>query len=100
MTSTRPTDENWNTDDCEKNLERYQKDARDLSPAIHQGQRIADLRGLSELTVDELAEKSGLKCNELLAVEAGLQILQQTQAMRLAECMGVNYSDLWVEPSD
>lgn len=94
------TDEEWNTDNAEENLARYQRDGRDLSQTINQGQRIADIRGFSELSVDELAEKSGLKRSELMALEAGLQKLQPDQARQLAECMGVDFADLWVESSD
>lgn len=90
------TDE-WITDDLESNLTRYQKDGRDLTPTIHQGQRIADLRGFCELSVDELAEKSGLKRSELMALEAGLQDLHPDQANQLARSMGVEYKDVWIE---
>jgi len=97
--------EKWNTDkwvsdDAESNLSRYQQDGRDLTPTIHQGQRIADLRGFCELSIDELAEKSGLGRSELMALEAGLQDLNQDQAKQLAKSMGVEYSDVWIELSE
>ena len=95
----KPIDEKWNTDGSAENLKRYQKDGRDLSPTVNQGQRIADLRGLCDMSVDQLAEKSGLKRTQLLALEAGLQELQPEQATRLAESMGVDYSEVWVDPN-
>ena len=95
----KPIDEKWNTDDSAENLKRYQKDGRDLSPTVNQGQRIADLRGLCDLSVNQLAEKSGLKPTQLLALEAGLQQLRPEQATRLAESMGVDYSEVWVDPN-
>ena len=99
MARTKLTDEQWNAEDNADILARYQKDGRDLSPTIHQGQRISDLRGLADLSVDELAERSGIERKELLALEAGLQSLQPAQAARLAESMEVDYSDLWVDPN-
>lgn len=77
-------------------LKRYQKEGRDLSPAINAGQRISDLRNLADVTTSELAEKTGISLQELLALEAGMMHLQPGLARRLAEQLGVAYSDLCV----
>ena len=91
------TDEYWSIEDSADNLARYQDDGQDLSPTIHQGQRLADLRGLCELSLDELAAKSGVEKKELMAMEAGLQVVQPAQAASLSAAMEVDYADLWID---
>ncbi len=94
------TDKDWNDASNPDDLDRYRKEGRDLSDPINQGQRISDLRSLAELSVETLAERSDITPQTLLALEAGLQELRPALAVRLAENIGVSFSDLWVDKAD
>ena len=75
-------------------LSRYQKDAIDLSGTINQGQKIVDLRQLAGITIEELELKAKIPRKDLLAIEAGLLEINQTQAKQIAEAIGVRVTDI------
>lgn len=93
-------DKDWDNTSNPEDMHRYQKDGRDLCAPINQGQRIFDLRSLADISVDELAEKSGITPQTLLALEAGLRQLRPALAVRLAANIGVSFSDLWVNDAN
>ncbi len=93
------TDDDWDMTSNPEDLARYKKDGRDLSAPITQGQRLADLRILAEISAEDLAQQCGVTSQMILALEAGLSEMDPALAQRLATHLGVQYSDLWIEES-
>lgn len=89
-------DNNWPVKTDEAALDRYLKDARDLSSSINAGQRVSDLRNLVDISVSDLANRCDITTQELLALEAGMMQLTPAIATRLASNLGVKFEDLYL----
>lgn len=83
-------------DEQSADIIRYNVEGNDLSAKIAQGQRLRDLRSLTNISPSDLADTVGLTLKELLALEAGLMTMRKAQALRLSGALGVKFSDIWL----
>lgn len=90
-------EDDWIFEEDADGLSRYEGQGSDLALPIAQGQRLADLRSLCDITPSDLAERSEITLKELLAIEAGLLIMRPSLAFRLARELSVELSELQVK---
>lgn len=95
--STRMQKNDWHFTEQPVDINRYRGQGNDLSDSINQGQRLNDLRKLADITTEILAQQVGMTQDELLAIEAGLMVLRQAQAIKLAQALNVEFGKLWVK---
>lgn len=61
------------------------------------GQRVRDLRMMVDMSPEALADYALINVKDLLAIEAGVQPLERSLAQLLADGIGVQINDIWVE---
>ena len=88
-------DENWGMDDGGPPAVPVYEHTNDLSVAIDAGQRVRDLRNLDEISPELLAEFAMIDVKDLLAIEAGILLMNKDLATQLATGLGVELEVIW-----
>lgn len=62
------------------------------------GARVKDARSKASLTLDELAERSGVSRRTIVSIEQGATNVSITLLLRISNCLGVGLATLLTEP--
>lgn len=62
------------------------------------GERVAELRGLQDLSLTELEEHTGISLSQLSRIENGKLNISMRTALRIADALGVQLHELFIPP--
>ena len=76
----------------------YSSQLTDANFAAVVGARVKDARSKASLTLDELAERSGVSRRTIVSIEQGATNVSITLLLRISTCLGVGLATLLTEP--
>lgn len=89
------SDEDWEFTEPMTDMSQYRGSGNDLSVSTALGEKLNSLRCTAAMDTADLAEASGISEDEIMALEAGLMVLQPAQAHSLAVILRVEPGELW-----